>query len=253
MPINHYALKFSKSQRARSGEYIHCLNCGILFYLPKTRITRGEKYCSKDCYKQHKKVKKTCQVCGKVFFVNKGIEDRYTVCSLECRRKFTKYQTCERCGKAFTGERRLNRHYCSEECRRPTAIFKCEICGKEFRKRPSFNPRYCSIACYRRSRKESSIEKIIRLILIDYPLNFIQEYKVGRYSIDFYLPELNIALEVDGDYWHQNIDRDIRKENKLNSVGLRVVRIKQSEIEKTKDLHVLLMNKISSISFIAVS
>jgi very-short-patch-repair endonuclease len=59
----------------------------------------------------------------------------------------------------------------------------------------------------------------------------LQEFQIGRYSIDFFLPNLNIALEVDGKYWHQNKTRDQKKNQYLADRGLKVVRISDTEIE----------------------
>lgn len=256
MPISNHDLRFGEAKKKRSGVYIHCIQCGILFYLPPSRAKRHEQFCSRKCQSEFASVTKECPVCHKEFTVNKSIAYRYTVCSDECRRAQVDanglkvysglVHTCERCGKKFTtSEKRYDRHFCSEECRRPTRIVKCEVCGKEFRAIPSdVDRRFCSFACYRKSHTETSIEKLVRLELEAASINHVQEYKQGRYSIDFYLPESNIALEVDGTYWHQNKARDERKTKFLSSKGLRVVRIAESEIRNAHNLDRLIMDKL---------
>lgn len=57
--------------------------------------------------------------------------------------------------------------------------------------------------------KETLIEVIIRKILEEEKILFEPYYKVyagdGKYKeYDFYLPEKNILIEADGDYWHAN-------------------------------------------------
>jgi very-short-patch-repair endonuclease len=62
-------------------------------------------------------------------------------------------------------------------------------------------------------------------------LVFEQEYRIGRYSIDFYLPETSTALEVDGAYWHRDTQRDSRKAAFLVNHGIKVVRVKEHDIK----------------------
>lgn len=69
--------------------------------------------------------------------------------------------------------------------------------------------------------KETEPELIIRTVLSDLQINFIAQFKNDYYDIDFYLPDLNIFIEVDGLKWHhpkyvknnakKNISRDKHK------------------------------------------
>jgi very-short-patch-repair endonuclease len=53
---------------------------------------------------------------------------------------------------------------------------------------------------------------------------------MGRYSVDFLLRDQRIALEVDGAYWHRNLDRDARKTAWLRRHAWRVVRISEASV-----------------------
>jgi very-short-patch-repair endonuclease len=56
----------------------------------------------------------------------------------------------------------------------------------------------------------------------------IPEHRVGRFSVDLALPLLNVAVELDGEYWHslpKMIDRDRRKDEALQAAGWSVVRV----------------------------
>ena len=151
------------AKRKRSGVYKTCPTCNETFYLTPSRNARGEKFCSMSCRKSATEtVDKVCPSCGDTFTVNKSIADRFTVCSIECRLSETVYVTCKRCGKKFTGEKGRNRHYCSEECRRPPVIKTCKNCGVEFRTVPSTDCVFCSVSCYRKYTGETSIEGINR-------------------------------------------------------------------------------------------
>lgn len=238
MPMKSDAMKTAPALRKRRGEYKTCPHCSKEFYLVPTRAARGEVYCSPACRLAATPTsEKVCAECGKTFVVHTSIADRYNVCSRECRLKKTKYTSCERCGKIFVAETRLNRHYCSEECRRPPVYLVCRTCGKEIRILPSDTDRqFCSFSCYRRFRGENLLEQKARSVLDGLGIAYTQEAAIGRYSVDFLLVAPRIALEIDGTYWHSNSDRDRRKSAYLTKHGWRVIRITESEIEHSDDL-----------------
>ncbi len=35
-------------------------------------------------------------------------------------------------------------------------------------------------------------------------IEYIQEYNIGKYYVDFFIPHGNMIIEVYGDYWHVN-------------------------------------------------
>ena len=53
--------------------------------------------------------------------------------------------------------------------------------------------------------KNTKIEMMVKKILENNNISYIHQYKgiCGIY-VDFYLPEYNLVIEVDGDYWHAN-------------------------------------------------
>jgi len=58
------------------------------------------------------------------------------------------------------------------------------------------------------------------------------------YLIDFAYPSIGIGIETDGEIWHENAEnkaRDKERDNKLASVGWRILRFKQSAIEERMD------------------
>jgi len=44
----------------------------------------------------------------------------------------------------------------------------------------------------------------VKTYLLYQKIKFIEEYQIGVFSIDFFIPELSLAIEVQGDYWHSN-------------------------------------------------
>lgn len=239
----------------RTGTEVQCPTCGKRHHLSPSQISEDRRFCSRQCYDVSRRnvVEKVCPVCSKTFEVLASIADRYTVCSNACRTASTKYVACKRCGKVFRAESRLNRHYCSEECRRPPKVTECRNCGKEFRHVPSDEDRqFCSFSCYRTFHGETIPEKSVRQVLESLQIHFMQEAQMGRYSIDFLLPELRIALEVDGIYWHRNTKRDERKTRYIESHGWRVCRITDSEIENAVNLSGFIAEKLQGMTLVEI-
>jgi very-short-patch-repair endonuclease len=76
-----------------------------------------------------------------------------------------------------------------------------------------------------RSGYRTDIEAITEEALQQHDIDYEFEYRVGRYSVDFYLPQYKIALECDGEYWHRNReDEDAKRDEYLEERGLTVVR-----------------------------
>lgn len=61
----------------------------------------------------------------------------------------------------------------------------------------------------------------------------INEKNFLRYSIDCFVPELNIGFEADGDYWHGRADtmvNDKIRDQQLLEIGIIIVRFSETEI-----------------------
>lgn len=55
-----------------------------------------------------------------------------------------------------------------------------------------------------KKRSETGIELKVRKILRKLKIKFIQNYELGNYFPDFFLPDYNLLIECHGDYWHCN-------------------------------------------------
>jgi hypothetical protein len=59
-----------------------------------------------------------------------------------------------------------------------------------------------------------------------------------NYNIDVAIPDLKIAIEYDGYYWHQDEEKDLNRQNKCEDLGWKFIRykgIKGKDIVPTKD------------------
>ena len=63
-------------------------------------------------------------------------------------------------------------------------------------------------------------------------IKFRRQYSVDQYIIDFYAPELKLAIEVDGEV-HNHPDQkeyDLKRQKYIESFGIRFVRITNEEL-----------------------
>lgn len=139
------------------------------------------------------------------------------------------------------------------------------------------NKTVCSDKSQKLSRKSlgkiksgSSLEKRIGICLLDLGTSITTQFKIQRWSFDFYLPDYNILIEVNGDNIHANPEifketdilvpsklaakeiweRDKKKIDFAKNEGYSVIVIWQKEMKflSNKDLLKLIYEKISNSS-----
>jgi very-short-patch-repair endonuclease len=83
---------------------------------------------------------------------------------------------------------------------------KCLYCKKEivgrWHKPVQRDKRFCSQSCYFAFKGETSIEETVREYLTVNHIRCLRQYQVGKYFADLYIPDHNLVIEVDGEYWH---------------------------------------------------
>lgn len=70
-----------------------------------------------------------------------------------------------------------------------------------------------------RTKGEASIEKA----LIELGITYLFEHNIGRYWVDFALPEHRIIIECDGTWHLMTKERDAKRDAYLASLGWRIV------------------------------
>jgi very-short-patch-repair endonuclease len=99
---------------------------------------------------------------------------------------------------------------------------------KHFNKRKELEKR-------RKLRKEETyVEKIVWLHLRDRQIlgyKFRRQYSVDNFVIDFYCPELKLAIELDGDVHEipEQKDYDKVRQKYLETFGIKFIRIKNED------------------------
>jgi endogenous inhibitor of DNA gyrase (YacG/DUF329 family) len=237
----------------RKGHEVKCYNCKIDFYFPKYRIESQERYfCSQEC--------------RKVWL--KSEEFSILISQIE-RTKIDRIQVeCSECGEIvekFPSELRGELHFCSNDCRgsyflkhnpNPTKEkikVYCYTCGKEKLVHQSiYNLNkffFCSHDCYQQKRMEisdfkftgTSIHLKIDDLLDELGIKYKNEEGFGYYSMDIFLPEYSLGIEIMGDYWHGNPNKyaDISELNEIQLKNISKDRRKNTFINKKFNTKIL--------------
>ena len=125
--------------------------------------------------------------------------------------------TCDRCNEDFT----INKQLFYERHKENSVICtKCNKIGKS------------SI---------SHLENQINDYIISLGIETIQSYRVEKNKeIDIFIPNLNIGIEVNGLYWHNELfvknDKHINKTNFFNEKGIDIIHIFEDEWKYKKDI-----------------
>jgi len=189
---------------------IECMQCGKTFNIIKSRKTA--KFCSRSCANSYNKS-------GNKYCVGR-------ILSKETKDKIGKAQI----GRIQTQEERKKKSIASKktwERLKETQFYIDKVNemknGKALlmRKKARFN-------------KESSLEKYVENQLLFHNILYIKQYVYKLGIADFWLPEINMIIEVDGDYWHNRPEvkeRDNRQTKWLEENDYTVIRIPGHDIK----------------------
>jgi very-short-patch-repair endonuclease len=66
---------------------------------------------------------------------------------------------------------------------------------------------------------------------------FFRQYSVGNYILDFYCPQIKLALEIDGGQHNKNVNikKDGERSRFLKSFGIKVVRFWNNDVLKNTE------------------
>lgn len=91
--------------------------------------------------------------------------------------------------------------------------------------------RRCKMAIAKQKKPRLSIyESSLFTALLEMGIRTIPQYAIDKYNIDLAIPEIKLAIEVDGGNWHSTATRkqaqDASKKEYLDSIGWDLLRIK---------------------------
>ncbi len=179
---------------------IECLGCKQVI---TKRMPANRTYCSLVCYRASKRPKRMtggyrqCGLCGKDVYVTASTKKTINYCSIKCHDlaqcKKISY-TCKTCGKTMKwSPSRTKQHtpkYCSIDCRN-----RCE----EWK----FNAVIAGNLKQQNSKAPTSLETKGAAILDSIGVGYeVQKLICNKFVVDAYIPDCNLVIQWDGDYWH---------------------------------------------------
>jgi len=258
--------KYRSLKKNNKKEYKKiCLFCGNGFI----SFNKKPKFCSLSCSAKHKNIngngkKYFCKNCNIEF---NQIHNRHYFCSDNCKSEYytkrvkTKTVFCSSCNKEIIRIRSLkNKNYfccknCESEFREKEAdeIRICKCCDNKFKCKKHDKLVFCSKKCQiiGLSKKPTNPHVIIINILNKLNVNFEIEHPVKRYSIDNYLIDYNLCIEIMGSYWHLDnrrcnkietekqkhiVEKDKKRSDILSLLGLKILYLWELDINKDLDI-----------------
>ena len=86
------------------------------------------------------------------------------------------------------------------------------------------------------SLKEQGLFYFIQSVFPDAINRYLIPSSDKPLEVDIFIPELNVAIEYDGRYWHKDkTDADNQKTQKLNALGVKVIRIREHGLPDLND------------------
>lgn len=105
--------------------------------------------------------------------------------------------------------------------------WKCKICG--FRWFSVIRTRHQGCGCPK-CAKGRHLSKLELRVYAEFKERFKStEYcnKINGIEIDVYIPEINLGIEIDGNRWHKDIEKDKNKNEKLSKLGIEIIRLRE--------------------------
>lgn len=260
----------------KRGEYVKCEYCNKVVYKTLSQMKKHDRhFCSNKCQSLLKRLQtfeyRNCEICATRFYVSKKSTQRF--CSIECQRQWQSSNIgfknnrfgggiikCKFCNAEFlVGKYKYEdgkEHFCSKSCRQEwyAKVWSQSNEWKEMSRR-----RAVEMLTTKQITRQTKPQIKVNSFLDDLNIKYVNEHPFVYYSIDNYLPEYNLAIEVMGDYWHNSplkypnktnekqkhiISRDKAKHTYLKEkYGFEILYLWESDIIKDKELCCALIQK----------
>jgi very-short-patch-repair endonuclease len=226
-----------------------------------------------------------CISCGSEYSGNYPANRKY--CSRNCWdtkrptrvKRYTKTKKCKWCESEFDTKEKAQL-FCSPECvnewqGRNKSKYNCKTCGNEFGLSKSlaesrnYEIKFCSIKCrnenlewqtshikanlkQQNNKGLNKLEKIGNEIMKDVGIEYQSQVLVfDKFLVDVFVPEKNIVIQWDGDYWHghptklkngipdkrqkRRMDYDKSQDSYMKTSGYTILRFWESEIKNDRN------------------
>lgn len=255
------------------GEYIDCEWCGKPVYKTPSQLSKHEHhYCSNKCQSEKKHYDtyedRPCEICGELMHVSKKSTQRF--CSQECQNTWQTQQvgelnkrfsrekiSCDYCGNEFFIKKyKTNmeqKHFCSNKCRQE---WYANVWSQSDNWKEESRKRAVDIIKNNTMTTLTKPQIIVNELLETNNIKYNNEEPFVYYSIDNYLVDYNLIIEVMGDYWHgnplkfnqlndlqrKNIGRDKAKHTFIQKYyGINILYLWEKDILERPDLCTLLI------------
>lgn len=253
----------------KTGVYIQCEYCGKTVYKTLSQYKkRKQHFCSNKCQSLLKREitfeHRPCEECGADMCISKRSSKRF--CSTECQntwqlrntgfnnRRFQGgYVKCGCCSKEFiVGKYVLDsnrKHFCSTLCRQ---TWYSTVWSQSEDWRTKSRERAVNLLKNNPAVTQTKPQIVVNEMLDDMNVAYRNEESYTYYSVDNYLPEFDLIIEVMGDYWHgsplkyhnsisdkqrHTISRDKAKHTYLkNHYGIDILYLWESDILKRPEV-----------------
>ena len=205
----------------RTGYTINCEYCGKEIYQTKTQYNRAKHhFCSNVCHKNYERQfifeNRTCPICNNIFEASKKSKQKF--CSVQCQNKWQKTNigeknvrfeskicTCDWCHTKITvgksNVKRFHYHFCSDACRKQ---WYSNIYSQSEEWKEESRIRATKILENRKIDTNTKPQVIINQTLDEMNIRYTNEKNFKYYSMDNYLDDYQLSIEVMGDFWHTN-------------------------------------------------
>jgi len=97
-----------------------------------------------------------------------------------------------------------------------------------------YNSKLNPTACYLRKEMTPQEKHLWYDFLRNYPLKFYRQRVINNFIVDFYCSQAKLIIELDGSqhYTEQGFAHDKERTKILESLGLRVVRFSNTDVDK---------------------
>lgn len=197
-----------------------CQKCGKPFTVQRSKTTNNfllRKYCF-DCDTAGKDYRIAhCVTCGKEFKQYRSpyggfSEKKY--CSYECSLIQRKTKICSVCGKEFelersetTGNFKDNGKYCSKECAK---IGWEQLTKKTCQEKYGVDYPCQSEKCVEANPTiHSNVNENFGKLLKKNNIDYVDDFKLGRYFYDFHILNTNILIEINPTFTHTSIETGV--------------------------------------------